>query len=263
LSENSKLEIRRKFEFDVRRALIVPAELRDCLDRHLQLLSRFSSFEPQFGIMASFATLRYRMTVDQLERRGIVNPRVLQAMANVPRELFVLPREVQDAYADRALSLDCGQTISQPYIVGLMTEALELTGGEHVLEIGTGSGYQTAVLCELARWVTSVERHAELSAHAATKLKSLSCANCELIVADGTSGWPANAPYDRIIVTAGAARVPHALAGQLTEGGILIIPIGPANAQSLHAIRKRNGELESRELSACRFVPLVGVEQPS
>jgi protein-L-isoaspartate(D-aspartate) O-methyltransferase len=213
--------------------------------------------------MPSFATLRHRMVVDQLERRGIADPRVLKAMAKVPREVFVLPREVREAYADRALSLECGQTISQPYIVALMTEALELTGTEHVLEIGTGSGYQTAVLCELAGRITSIERHAELSTQAAAKLKSLGCRNFELVVGDGTNGRPANAPYDRIIVTAGAARVPHSLADQLTEGGILVIPIGPANAQSLQAIRKRNGELESRELSACRFVPLVGIEQPS
>ena len=209
-----------------------------------------------------FAEARQRMIVDQLERRGIADPRVLEAMAKAPRELFVLPGESREAYADRALSLDCGQTISQPYIVALMTEALELTGTEHVLEIGTGSGYQTAVLCELVGRITSVERHAELSAQAATKLRSLDYTNCELVVGDGTNGWPANAPYDRIIVTAGAARAPQALVDQLTEGGILVIPIGPANAQSLQAIRKTNGKLESRELSACRFVPLVGSEEP-
>jgi protein-L-isoaspartate(D-aspartate) O-methyltransferase len=202
------------------------------------------------------------MIVDQLERRGIADARVLQAMSKVSRELFVLPGEQRDAYADRALTLDCGQTISQPYIVALMTEALELTGGEHVLEIGTGSGYQTAVLCELAGRITSVERHAELSTQAAAKLKSLGCTNFELIVADGTNGWPARAPYDRIIVTAGAARVPQPIIDQLADSGILVIPIGPANSQSLHAIRKLNGRLEPRELSACRFVPLVGSEAP-
>jgi len=212
--------------------------------------------------MPSFATLRHRMIVDQLERRGIADPRVLQAMAKVPREVFVLPREVREAYADRALLLECGQTISQPYIVALMTEALELTGTEHVLEIGTGSGYQTAVLCELAGRITSVERHPELSAQSAAKLQSLGCTNRELIVGDGTNGWPANAPYDRIIVTAAAARVPQSLIDQLADGGILVIPIGPANAQSLQAIRKLNGKLEPRELSACRFVPLVGSEAP-
>jgi protein-L-isoaspartate(D-aspartate) O-methyltransferase len=209
------------------------------------------------------AEARRQMIADQLQRRGIADSRVLAAMNKVPREWFVRPREVREAYADRALSLDCGQTISQPYIVALMTEALEVTGTEHVLEIGTGSGYQTAVLCELAGRITSVERHAQLSNQAAEKLKSLNYINCEFMVGDGTHGWAANAPYDRIIVTAGAAHTPQALIDQLADGGILVIPIGPSEAQSLQAIRKLNGKLESRELSACRFVPLVGSDAPT
>jgi protein-L-isoaspartate(D-aspartate) O-methyltransferase len=205
---------------------------------------------------------RQRMVAEQLQRRGIHDPRVLVAMSKVPRELFVPPDERADAYGDRALALDCDQTISQPYIVALMSEALELTGKESVLEIGTGSGYQAAILCELARWVTSVERHAELSARAAAALKTLGCRNCTLVVGDGTYGWPEAAPYDRIIVTAAAQRVPPALLEQLAEGGIVVIPIGPSEAQSLQAVRKIDGKLVSHELSGCRFVPLVGSEEP-
>ncbi len=205
---------------------------------------------------------RREMIEDQLQRRGIRDPRVLTAMAKVPREAFVPPDEQTEAYADRALALDCGQTISQPYIVALMTEALELTGHESVLEIGTGSGYQAAVLCELARWLVSVERHAELSARAAATLKALGYNNCSLVVGDGTYGWTEFAPYDRIIVTAAAQRMPQALFDQLIEGGILVIPLGLGEAQSLQAIRKIAGKPVARELSGCRFVPLVGSEEP-
>jgi protein-L-isoaspartate(D-aspartate) O-methyltransferase len=205
---------------------------------------------------------RQKMVGDQLERRGIHDPRVLAAMAKVRRELFVPADEQAAAYADRALSIDCGQTISQPYIVALMTEALELTGAEMVLEIGTGSGYQTAVLCELACWVTSIERHAKLSERANVALKSLCHANYTLIVGDGTHGWREDAPYDRIVVTAAAQRMPHAIFDQLKEGGILVIPLGPSEAQVLQAIRKVNGEPLARDLSGCRFVPLVGSEEP-
>jgi protein-L-isoaspartate(D-aspartate) O-methyltransferase len=205
---------------------------------------------------------RQKMVAEQLERRGIHDPRVLAAMAKVRRDLFVPIDEQAAAYADRALSIDCGQTISQPYIVALMTEALELTGSEMVLEIGTGSGYQTAVLCELARWVTSIERHAELSELANVALKSLCYANYTLIVGDGTYGWREDAPYDRIVVTAAAQRMPQAIFDQLKEGGILVIPLGPSEAQVLQAIRKANSEPVARDLSGCRFVPLVGSEEP-
>jgi protein-L-isoaspartate(D-aspartate) O-methyltransferase len=209
-----------------------------------------------------FAEARETMVFDQLQRRGIRDPRVLTAMLRVPRHKFVPPGEQRDSYADRALTLECGQTISQPYIVALMTEALELTRNETVLEIGTGSGYQTAVLCELAAHVVSIERHAELSAHADRVLKSLGYRNYTLAVGDGTLGWPELAPYDRIICTAAAQRVPPALLEQLREGGILVIPLGPSEAQSLQAIRKASGESVARELSGCRFVPLVGSEAP-
>jgi protein-L-isoaspartate(D-aspartate) O-methyltransferase len=208
------------------------------------------------------AAARQKMVAEQLERRGIRDPRVLAAMAKVRRDLFVPAEEQEAAYADRALSIECGQTISQPYIVALMTEALELAGTEMVLEIGTGSGYQTAVLCELARHVKSIERHAELSERAHIALQSLCYENYTLIVGDGTYGLRENAPYDRIVVTAAAQRMPQAIFDQLKEGGILVIPLGPSEAQMLHAIRKANGEPAARELSGCRFVPLVGSEEP-
>jgi protein-L-isoaspartate(D-aspartate) O-methyltransferase len=209
-----------------------------------------------------FDEARQNMVSEQLARRGIFDPRVLAAMARVPRERFVPPDELADAYADRALTIACGQTISQPYIVALMSQALELKGGESVLEIGTGSGYQTAVLSELARHVVSVERHAELSAHADAVLKSLGYRNYTLAVGDGTLGWPEFAPYDRIICTAAAQRTPPALFEQLREGGILVIPLGPSESQSLVAIRKQGGQPSATELSGCRFVPLVGAEEP-
>jgi len=209
-----------------------------------------------------FDAARRHMVEEQLRRRGIADERVLAAMDIIPRELFVQEEEKSYAYADRALNIDFGQTISQPYIVALMTEALELSGAESVLEIGTGSGYQTAALCELSQSVTSVERHADLSSRAAAALETLGYKNFTLIVDDGTYGWPERAPYDRIIVTAAAQRVPQSLFGQLTEGGILVIPLGAAEAQSLQAIRKRSGQPEARELTGCRFVPLVGSEEP-
>jgi protein-L-isoaspartate(D-aspartate) O-methyltransferase len=205
---------------------------------------------------------RKTMVAEQLERRGITDARVLAAMGRVRRDMFVPPDQQSEAYADRALSLDHGQTISQPYIVALMSEALELAGNESVLEIGTGSGYQCAVLCELARWVVSVERHPELSARAAATVKTLGYGNYTLVVGDGTYGWREFVPYDRIIVTAAAQRMPQVLFDQLAEGGILVIPIGPSETQFLQAIRKVAGEPVVRELSGCRFVPLVGSEEP-
>jgi protein-L-isoaspartate(D-aspartate) O-methyltransferase len=144
-----------------------------------------------------------------------------------------------------------------------MTQALELSGRESVLEIGTGSGYQTAVLAELAAKVVTIERHAELSAEAARVLGTLGYKNVTLVVGDGTLGWPADAPFDRIIVTAAAAKLPDPLFAQLREGGILVIPVGTADSQALVAVRKVEGQPQATELSGCRFVPLVGSEQPN
>jgi protein-L-isoaspartate(D-aspartate) O-methyltransferase len=196
----------------------------------------------------------------QLQQRAIDDPRVLAAMANLPRERF-LPADVREhAYADRALPIDCGQTISQPFIVALMTQALELSGRELVLEIGTGSGYQTAILAELAREVVSIERHAPLSESARATLSELGYANIILLTGDGSLGWPPRAPYDRILVTAAAAICPPPLWAQLAEGGTLIIPLGGRDSQTLQVIRKEDGSPRTSSISGCRFVPLVGSE---
>ncbi len=196
----------------------------------------------------------------QLQRRGIHDPRVLAAMASVPRQQFVAESLRDQAYADRALGIDCGQTISQPYIVALMTQALHLSGSEKVLEIGTGSGYQTAILAQTAREVVSIERHESLSHKADEVLKRLGYRNITLLVGDGCQGDPARAPFDRIVVTAAAASCPPALFEQLGEGGTLVIPIGPSEHQTLQAIRKTGGVAQIAWLSECRFVPLVGAE---
>jgi protein-L-isoaspartate(D-aspartate) O-methyltransferase len=197
----------------------------------------------------------------ELSEHGIRSPAVLAALARVPRERFV-PEDVRHlAYADRALPIACDQTISQPYIVALMTEALQLSGKERVLEIGTGSGYQTAVLAQLAAEVVSVERHEALSQAAQAVLDSLDYRNVRLFIGDGTLGWLAGAPYDRILVAAAAAQVPPALFEQLTEGGTLVIPVGASHNQSLYAYRKQAGRVTAELLSGCRFVPLVGAQE--
>lgn len=203
---------------------------------------------------------RWQMVRDQLEKRGIVSPNVLEAMQRVPRELFMPPELRDEAYADRALSISCSQTISQPYIVALMTQALELTGGEKVLDVGTGSGYQAAILSLLARQVISIERHPELSAQAGRVLADLACDNVRLVVGDGTLGFRQESPYDRIIVAAAAGHVPTALWDQLSEGGILVIPVGDAETQMLQQITKTPPEPRVIDLAPCRFVPLIGAE---
>lgn len=207
---------------------------------------------------AAFQAAKQDMLQRQLQQRDIIDPRVLAAMARIPRERF-LPAECHDeAYADRALPIDCGQTISQPFMVALMTQVLELSGNESVLEIGTGSGYQTAILAELAREVVSIERHAALTQQAAAVLAALGYTNVALLTGDGTLGWSERAPYDRIMVTATAAQCPPPLFAQLAEGGILVIPLGSKEYQTLQAIRKVDGAPRAANISGCRFVPLVG-----
>jgi protein-L-isoaspartate(D-aspartate) O-methyltransferase len=203
------------------------------------------------------AAARREMIEKQLRRRGINSPRVLEAMESVPRELFMAEGWKHEAYGDHAAPIDCGQTISQPYIVALMTEALQLTGGEKVLEIGTGSGYQTAILARLAREVVSIERHEDLSREAAIALNQLGCDNVLLIVGDGTKGYPPKAPYDRIIVTAAADRLPPALVEQLAEGGLMVVPLGNNDHQILQTLHKRGEQLDRQVLTPCRFVPLI------
>jgi protein-L-isoaspartate(D-aspartate) O-methyltransferase len=206
---------------------------------------------------SDLAAARRAMIDGQLRSRGITDERVLTAIERVPRELFVPAELAAEAYSDNALPIDCQQTISQPIIVAMMTQALQLAGRERVLEIGTGSGYQTAILAELAAVVFSVERHADLSRHASERLRQLGYRNVELCVGDGALGWPDHAPFDRIIVTAGAERCPPPLWEQLAEGGVLVGPFGPHWEQALYEIHKVGGRPESRFLTACRFVPLV------
>ncbi len=190
--------------------------------------------------------------------REISDKRVLAAMARVPRELFVPPECYYAAYEDMPLSIGFGQTISQPFIVALMTQALELKGDEKVLELGTGSGYQAAILAELAKWVVSVERIHELAESARRILERLGYSNVEIHIAEKTLGWPAGAPYDAIIVTAGAPRIPNVLLEQLKFGGRLVIPVGSRWEQDLLRVTKRRKGNLVESLGGCRFVPLVG-----
>jgi protein-L-isoaspartate(D-aspartate) O-methyltransferase len=181
-------------------------------------------------------------------------------MQRVPRQRFATSSSLAEAYADRALQIDCGQTISQPYIVAVMSESLELIGNERVLEIGTGSGYQTAVLAELAQHVFSMERHEPLSKQANRRLRALGYENYTLRVSDGTVGWPEEAPFDRIMVTAATRECPPSLFDQLREGGLLVGPFGAGDFQSLQVIRKAAGQAQKRVVTGCRFVPLIGAE---
>ncbi len=200
---------------------------------------------------------RAAMVERQLRHRGIGDSRVLAAMGEVPREAFVPEAQKLNAYADSALPLSCGQTISQPLMVAMSVEALQLEGNETVLEIGAGSGYQAAVLSKLAKKVYAIEIIPELVHDARRVLDTLGIDNVELICADGRKGWPEGAPYDGIIVAAAAEEVPSALIDQLQEGGRLVIPVGGKWGQSLQTLRKRGDKLESEELCRCVFVPLV------
>lgn len=204
---------------------------------------------------------RRLMVESQIRRRGILDPRVLRAMEHVPRHLFV-PRHLWDqAYNDYPLPIGDGQTISQPYMVALMTEALELSGTEKLLEVGTGSGYQAAILAELAKEVYTIERLASLARPAEELLHRLGYKNVHVIVGDGTLGWPPAAPYDAIIVTAGAPKVPPALVEQLGLGGRLVIPVGDRWNQTLTRIRRLpTGDLKTEYLGGCRFVKLIGAQ---
>ncbi len=188
----------------------------------------------------------------------IRDKRVLAAMARVPRECFVPPESQQFAYDDRPLPIGFDQTISQPFIIALMTEALELTGKEKVLEVGTGSGYQTAILAELSRSVITTERLLALAERARSVLDRLGYTNVTVHLAEETLGWQAEAPYDAIIVTAGAPRVAADLLAQLAIGGRLVIPVGSRFVQDLYKITKRKKKNVVHNLGGCRFVPLIG-----
>jgi len=209
---------------------------------------------------AYFEKKRLNMVDTQLQARGIRNEAVLEAMTRVPRHRFVPEKYRDRAYADTPLGIGCDQTISQPYMVALMTEALSLTPESRVLEIGTGSGYQAAVLAELAAEVYTVERHAELSEQAAETLSLLGYKNVQTTVGDGTLGWPEHAPYDGIIVTAGAPDVPESLKNQLADGGRLVVPVGTRPLQRCVCVRRRGNKFKSKDLVSCVFVPLLGAE---
>ena len=205
-----------------------------------------------------FAALRRGMVETQIRKRGVTSTRVLEAMAAVPRHEFVPEQFRSEAYADKPLPIGEGQTISQPFMVAAMTEALELNGEERVLEIGTGSGYQSAVLSLLAREVISVESRTPLALAAQERLTRLGYANVHVHNGDGSAGFPEAAPYDAILVTAGAPEIPAVFVNQLREGGRLVIPVGDQENQTLVQAKLRDGRLKRRTLLGCRFVPLLG-----
>ena len=205
-----------------------------------------------------YTILRRRMVEEQLIPRGIEDPRVIDAFLKVERHRFI-PEELRgSAYADYPVPIGEGQTISQPYIVALMTECLDLSGDEEVLEIGTGSGYQAAILAELSSQVYSIERFPSLGERAESLLQNLGYINIKIKVGDGTLGWPEEAPFSRIIVTAAAAEVPLPLAEQLSEGGKMILPLGETFSQVLTLIEKKKGQLKAESICGCVFVPLIG-----
>jgi protein-L-isoaspartate(D-aspartate) O-methyltransferase len=194
----------------------------------------------------------------ELRRRGITDQAVLRAMDEVPREHFVEPHHAAAAYANQALPIACGQTISQPYVVAYMTERLAVRPEHKVLEVGTGSGYQAAVLSRLAREVVSVERYRTLAETARARLATLGYRNVEVVVGDGLNGLPVRAPFDRIIVTAAAESIPQALTGQLADGGIMVLPLGPhSGSQALVRLTKTEAGIGREDLIAVRFVPLL------
>jgi len=221
------------------------------------------SLEPVAGLQApaseeaALAKARDAMVASQIVARGISDPKTLAAMRQVPRHLFVPPGLVKEAYADHPLPIGHGQTISQPYIVAFMTEALGLKGGETVLEVGSGSGYQAAVLARIAARVFGIEIVESLAREAKERLAKLGCDNVEIRAGDGYSGWPEHAPFDAIMVTAAAPRVPEPLKQQLRDGGRLILPVGDY-AQELIIVTRRGSRFEERRVLAVQFVPMTG-----
>jgi protein-L-isoaspartate(D-aspartate) O-methyltransferase len=205
-----------------------------------------------------FAARRQQMVAEQLKGRGITDERVLAAMATVPRHLFVGEEQQVDAYSDMPLPIGNGQTISQPYIVAFMLQELQLGGSERVLEVGTGSGYQAALLGELAAEVYSVERHERLAAEAEERLRVLGFSNVRVHVGDGSAGWADKAPYDAIVVAASAPVVPQPLLDQLAPSGRLIIPVGEPGRQNLQLWHRETDGFGSEDLTGVAFVPLIG-----
>ena len=201
---------------------------------------------------------RREMVTHQLVARGITDKLVLDAFAQVPREEFVPENARKQAYEDRPLSIGRGQTISQPYMVAIMTQELRLRGRERVLEIGTGSGYQTAILARIVQWVHTVERIPQLAASAAEHFRALGIDNVTQALGDGTAGWPGPLTFDRIIVTAASPEIPPPLIDQLEDGGILMVPVGRDYRQMLVRVEKAGGRVTEHDVLACVFVPLIG-----
>lgn len=210
------------------------------------------------GSASRFAAERRLMVESQIRKRGVTDERVLQAMATVPRHEFVQAFCINQAYADEPLPIGYGQTISQPYIVAAMVALLGLTGSENVLEIGTGCGYQAAVVSLLTKEVHTVEILSELANSAAERLQPLGYANVHIHSGDGTLGWPESSPYDAILIAAAAPAVPEPLLQQLAEGGRLIAPVGEEDKQELQVVTKHEGKLLVKQGGPCRFVPLLG-----
>lgn len=208
--------------------------------------------------LKDFVVERHRMVDEQLRAHGITDQRVLSAFESIPRHLFVLEESRPWAYADSALQLSCGQTISQPFIVALMTQSLHLTGSERVLEVGAGSGYQAAVLSQLAKEVHTIEFIPELAESAARMLNELGLGNVHVHIGDGSQGWPPSAPYDAILVAAAAPQVPQPLLEQLAENGRLIIPVGGQGTQSLEMWQREGEFFKHRVLIPVAFVLLRG-----
>lgn len=205
-----------------------------------------------------YAAAREKMVATQLEARDIVDPEVLRVMRKVPRHRFVERSLWSNAYEDHPLPIGKGQTISQPYMVALMTQSLELSGDEGVLEIGTGSGYQAAILAEIAKKVFTIERDAELAQRAQSLLERLGYQNIKVKIGNGTLGWSEFAPYARIMVTAGSPGVPQSLIDQLADSGKMVIPIGGAWYQDLTLVEKKKNKIKRRGICGCTFVPLIG-----
>ena len=209
-------------------------------------------------LMDEYYDVRRKMVDEQLVKRGIKNQLVLDAMLKIQRHLFVTQKDQKDAYNDSPLAISCSQTISQPYIVALMTQLIEPDKNKTVLEIGTGSGYQTAILAELCNTIYSVERHEKLAENAERKLKRLGYNNVRIKTADGTIGWKDESPFDAIVVTAAAPKVPHLLVDQLKDRGKMVIPVGTHFQQNLELILKRGDSYIDKIICGCVFVPLIG-----
>lgn len=209
---------------------------------------------------STYEVLRQQMVTSQLRARGIGDERVLEAMSRVPRHEFAPERFRDQAYEDHPLPIGEGQTISQPYIVAIMLQALKLSPSDKVMEVGTGSGYVTALLAELTGGVMSIERHASLAESARWLLETLGYENVKVVTGDGWRGCPEAAPYNAIVVSAAAPEMPRALVAQLAEGGRMIIPVGGGDSQQLQLMSKQNGQLTVELHEMCRFVPLVPSE---